>query len=170
MATITKQFTFAPDTDIVASEFNTNFDDIVAFLNNSVSHLDGSKAYTGWPSLPGSVPGGTLAPVPKQYVDEIPRCVGRTQVETSNGSGDIVVNHELGVTPGAVTVNTSTVGGPANSGRLVNPVITARNSTTFTVRLQDSTGAQAVFANLQVELSWIAVEADTASAWTSGNH
>jgi hypothetical protein len=47
MATASVTNTFANSTTADATEVNTNFSDLVTFLNNSVVHLDGSKTLTG---------------------------------------------------------------------------------------------------------------------------
>lgn len=47
MATASVTNTFVASTAAVASEVNTNFTDLVTFLNNQVIHKDGSKAFTG---------------------------------------------------------------------------------------------------------------------------
>lgn len=69
MASIVKQYTFVPDTDAKAAEVNKNFDDIIAFLNNSVVHTDGSKAMTGLLMLPATDPSDDNHAVRKAYVD-----------------------------------------------------------------------------------------------------
>lgn len=47
MATAAVTNTFVAATAAEAAEVNTNFTDLVTFLNNSVVHRDGSKAMTG---------------------------------------------------------------------------------------------------------------------------
>lgn len=47
MATASVTNTFVAGTSAVAAEVNTNFSDLVTFLNNSVIHKDGSKTMTG---------------------------------------------------------------------------------------------------------------------------
>lgn len=47
MATASVTNTFVTATTINAGAFNTNFSDLVSFLNGSVLHLDGSKTMTG---------------------------------------------------------------------------------------------------------------------------
>jgi hypothetical protein len=47
MATATKTYTFTNGSTILAAEHNTNFDDLVSFLNGSVVQVDGSKAMSG---------------------------------------------------------------------------------------------------------------------------
>jgi hypothetical protein len=47
MATATVTNTFVNATTITAASHNTNFNDLVSFLNASVVHVDGSKAMSG---------------------------------------------------------------------------------------------------------------------------
>lgn len=47
MATASVTITFVDGTTIEAGEFNTNFDDLVTFLNSNVLHKDGAVAATG---------------------------------------------------------------------------------------------------------------------------
>lgn len=47
MATASVTNTLVTATTIVVSKLNTNFQDLVTFLNNSVLHRDGTKAMTG---------------------------------------------------------------------------------------------------------------------------
>jgi hypothetical protein len=51
MATFTRTYTFTVGTKAKAAEVNQNFSEISTFLNNSVVHVDGSKAFTGIPTL-----------------------------------------------------------------------------------------------------------------------
>lgn len=68
MANLNKQYTFTSGTVIDPAKVNTNFDDLVAFVNNSVIHVDGTKAFTGLPSLPTD-PTASNQPARKGYVD-----------------------------------------------------------------------------------------------------
>ncbi len=58
-ASVTNQFTAS--TTIVSDDVDTNFSDLVTFLNGSVLHLDGSKTMTGAfnPSENGYIDAGT---------------------------------------------------------------------------------------------------------------
>ncbi len=47
MATASTTYTFSDGATIEAAQHNTNFGDLVTFLNSDVVHLDGSKAMTG---------------------------------------------------------------------------------------------------------------------------
>lgn len=51
MATFARTYTFAAGNKVKASEVNQNFTDVTTFLNNSVVHVDGSKPFTGIPSI-----------------------------------------------------------------------------------------------------------------------
>lgn len=101
MATLSKRYSFASGTDAVAAEVNTNFDDIISFCNNSVAHLDGSKAFTGIPSLPASDPTSDNQAVRKKYVDDhLPK--GGVHSGTTNAFGTIDFPHGMGAKPSAV--------------------------------------------------------------------
>lgn len=56
MATAAITYTFVANTLITASEANTNFQDLVDFLNQEVVHKDGSVAFTAHASGPASNP------------------------------------------------------------------------------------------------------------------
>jgi hypothetical protein len=69
MATSSVTHTFANAATIEAAEHNTNFDDLVNFLNNQVAHLDGTKVFTAIPSGPASDPTTDNQFARKAYVD-----------------------------------------------------------------------------------------------------
>lgn len=69
MATASVTFTFAANTLIQSSQANTNFADVVAFLNGSVIHKDATIAFTAVPSGPGSDPVSANQFTRKAYVD-----------------------------------------------------------------------------------------------------
>ncbi len=69
MANLNKQHTFTANTDAVAGQVNTNFDDIVAFINNNVIHRDGTKDFTAVPSGPPADPTTANHLTRKAYVD-----------------------------------------------------------------------------------------------------
>lgn len=69
MATASVTFTFAANTLIQASQGNTNFADVIAFLNGSVIHKDATVAFTAVPSGPGTDPVSANQFTRKAYVD-----------------------------------------------------------------------------------------------------
>lgn len=69
MSTITIPHNFSDNTNALAAKVNANFDEVEGFLNASVVHADGSKAFTGLPALPGD-PTAANQPTRKQYVDD----------------------------------------------------------------------------------------------------
>lgn len=69
MSTAAVTYTFAPSTTILSAEANTNFADLVDFLNNSVMHLDASSAFTAIPSGPATDPTTANQFTRKAYVD-----------------------------------------------------------------------------------------------------
>lgn len=64
-ASVTNTFVNAATAD--AGEVNTNFSDLVTFLNGSVVHTDGSKAFTG--NVSGITPTAAAHLARKDYVD-----------------------------------------------------------------------------------------------------
>lgn len=68
MATASVTYTYLSNTPALASEVNTNFTNLVTFLNGSVIHTDGSKAMTGELTLSGN-PTSSLSAASKAYVD-----------------------------------------------------------------------------------------------------
>lgn len=69
MATASVTHTFAPNTLTEAGEANTNFQDLVTFLNSQTIHKDASVAFTGVPSGPASDPVSDNQYARKRYVD-----------------------------------------------------------------------------------------------------
>lgn len=76
MATLLKQFTFVAATTINPSQVNANFDDLYTFVNNSLVHVDGSRAMTGALDLVAADPTSGNQATRKSYVD--------AQVATAN--------------------------------------------------------------------------------------
>lgn len=70
MATAAVTYTFTPNTTILSAEANTNFSDLVSFLNNSVMHRDASAAFTAVPSGPSTDPSTDNHLARKKYVDD----------------------------------------------------------------------------------------------------
>lgn len=66
---------------------------------------------------------------------------------TTDGSQNLVVTHGAGFTPSAVLVQSTTPSGGANQGY---PVVTAKSSSTFTLRYMNSAGAGSSTASLAV--------------------
>jgi hypothetical protein len=82
VATASVTYSFAPNTTILSAQVNTNFEDIVDFLNNSVMHRDAAVAFTNVPSGPASDPSSDNQLTRKAYVDalvgERPRLISYT--------------------------------------------------------------------------------------------
>jgi hypothetical protein len=68
MATAAVTYSFTDATPAEAAEVNTNFNDLVNFVNSDVVHADGTVAMTGALTLPGAPTLGTHATT-KTYVD-----------------------------------------------------------------------------------------------------
>lgn len=66
-ASVTNTFVNAATAD--ADEVNTNFTDLITFLNGSVAHVDGSKAFTG--NVSGITPVSAAHLTRKDYVDGV---------------------------------------------------------------------------------------------------
>jgi len=71
MAVAAITYSFAPLTDILSSEANTNFQDLVSFLNGEVIHKDASVAFTAIPSGPALDPISDNQLPRKAYVDRL---------------------------------------------------------------------------------------------------
>lgn len=69
MPTAAVTYNFVPETTILASEANTNFANLVNFLNSNVIQKDASLAFTNIPSGPASDPSSANQFTRKAYVD-----------------------------------------------------------------------------------------------------
>lgn len=63
-------YNFVAGTDAVADQVDTNFNDLVTWVNTNAVHLDGTKAFTGIPSGPSSDPTTANQLTRKAYVDK----------------------------------------------------------------------------------------------------
>jgi len=79
MATAAKTYTFTTGATILASEANTNYDDLVDFANQETIHKDASVAFTAVPSGPATDPSSDNQLARKAYVDNRYRKVRRMQ-------------------------------------------------------------------------------------------
>lgn len=70
MSTLTKPYTFAPNTYAVAQQVNANFDAIFAWINNNGIWADASTAFTAIPSGPALDPTTPNQFVRKGYIDD----------------------------------------------------------------------------------------------------
>lgn len=91
MANYTTTYTFTAGTKVKASEANANFSNIASFLNDSVIHVDGSKSFTGIPTVSGAAavnPSSANQLARKQYVDDqdgaITTTVGNNKTAADN--------------------------------------------------------------------------------------
>lgn len=84
MATASVTYSFAASTLIKSAEANTNFQDLVSFLNSQVIHKDASVAFTGVPSGPATDPSADNQLVRKAYVDKL-GIVAQQALTTNNG-------------------------------------------------------------------------------------
>ncbi len=95
MSTLTKPYTFAANTYIVAAQVNSDFDTLYDWVNTKAIWADASVAFTGVPSGPGADPTSANQLTRKQYVDD-----------KFKASGTAVL-----LSFGTVTVNTDAQGG-----------------------------------------------------------
>lgn len=86
MATAAVTNSFAAGTLIESVEVNTNFSDLVSFLNNQVIHKDATVAFTAVPSGPAVNPVSANQLPRKAYVD-VPRYHGSVVVAAAASSG-----------------------------------------------------------------------------------
>lgn len=68
-ATVT--YSFVQGTPANASDVNTNFSDLVTWINTNATHLDGAKAFTGLVTLPATTPTNANHATRKGYVDAL---------------------------------------------------------------------------------------------------
>lgn len=97
MAVASVSNSFAPNTLIESAEVNTNFADLVTFLNGSTMHRDASAAFTAVPSGPATDPTSANQLARKAYVDKI-KPVARQVLSSSSvgfGPGPVDTDFEL---------------------------------------------------------------------------
>jgi hypothetical protein len=152
MATFSKRFTFSPDTTISSAEVNTNFDELVAFLNGQVVHRDGSTSLTALLLGPAQDPTHANHLARKAYVDN-KAARGDTVYAKTDGAGIITFNHGLGAKPEAVVASPRAP--HTGIGILSGVLVTTWNTTTITIRCQAAHGGP--LANVDVAVAWIAV-------------
>lgn len=68
-ATVT--YSFVQGTPANAVEVNTNFTDLITWINTNATHLDGTKAFTGLVTLPATTPSNANHATRKGYVDAL---------------------------------------------------------------------------------------------------
>jgi hypothetical protein len=149
-------YSFTPATTIVAAQMNQNFDDVISWLNTNAIQKDATVAFTAVPSGPATDPASANQYARKQYVDTTvaQRVKGGVSSVATDVNGDVVVTHGLGATPVGVAVTTNSSSTVAQR-QILQPVVTARTATTFTVRCYRSdTGA--VLASQAVGFDWVA--------------
>lgn len=84
MATASVTYTFTGGGNAVASEVNTDFTDIVNFLNNDVLHVDGSKPMGAALTLVNADPVNDNDAARKKYVDDRTKGVLSKQLYTAD--------------------------------------------------------------------------------------
>lgn len=161
MATAAVTYTFAPLTLIESAKGNTNFQDLVTFLNNQVIHADASKVFTAVPTGPAVDPVSDNQFTRKKYVDApflratattAALSAGALQSVTPNGGG----NWAISVNRGSWTLNNTGFLLPENgsylagftlffNGLSVTPNLSAQmlqNAIAFCVDSGNWTGSQ----------------------------
>jgi hypothetical protein len=107
MATAAVTYTFAANTLIESAEVNTNFADLVSFLNTEVIQKDASVSFTAHPSGPATDPTGDNQYARKAYFNTrlgSLRIGGNLTEVTTDASGYADITHGLGWTPLGVVV------------------------------------------------------------------
>lgn len=110
MATAAVTYTFAANTLVQASQANTNFQDLVDFLNGSVIHKDASIAFTNVPTGPSEDPTSDDHLVRKAYVDMACGVIYKNGNFNSVGSATAVtgtstlVDRNVAIASDAITV------------------------------------------------------------------
>lgn len=105
MASASVTYSFTAGTAAVAANVNTNFTDLVSFLNNQVVHKDGTVSMTGALTLPGN-PSSALQAATKQYVDALAGApwTGFTPTLTQSGAVSKTVDYAEYVQLGKLVV------------------------------------------------------------------
>lgn len=181
MATAAITYTFAAATTILSAEANTNFSDLVTFLNGSVMHLDASSAFTAVPSGPSTDPSTANHLSRKSYVDaaDLLRAKDGTAAGAQTGVSGTITHgtHQLLIQSGTHTGIPSASGGVTISFPTAFPtgvltILVANGDTdaassvivgvdhstvglsSFVARMYDDTGA--VVTNNTRRWNWIA--------------
>lgn len=161
-ASVTNTFVNAATAD--ADEVNTNFSDLVTFLNGSVVHTDGSKAFTGVVS--GVTPTAAAHLVRKDYADALITDLGWTSYtptwsdagasppELGNGSLDadyLQISKQVWIRLYLVMGSTTTYGTAGWTFSLPTP---AAALTGARIAMQTTQGASALADSSQTD-DWI---------------
>jgi len=179
MATLIKQFTFVAETDILPNQVNANFDDMYTFINNSVVHVDGSKAMTAALTLPAADPTSDNQAARKAYVDARvatradPAAVTAAQTTANaalpathingglvmntqaNGAGDISIPHGLGAVPRSVVVIPYLPGGVSAPWSMA---VENRDAANFNIRVYHDEGTNvSQWPGITISFFWIAL-------------
>ena len=115
MATAAVTYTFVPNTLVKSSEANTNFQDIVDFLNGSVIHKDASIAFTAIPSGPSSDPTDDNQFARKAYVDMACGVISKSTTWGSSTGGtelsgaSTIVDRGVAIADSNITIETAGV-------------------------------------------------------------
>lgn len=157
MATASVTNTFVAGTSAVASEVNTNFSDLVSFLNNSVIHKDGSKSMTGALAMGSNRITGLATGTATTDAAQL------GQVAMSDY---VVLGSPITITTSGVTVVTLTVNSPAEGmgviysiGPITQSGVTY-NSGTVAVRMSVS-GATLIYPSTSDNLRTSSVDGTT---------
>lgn len=110
MGQITKQHDFATGTVANPSEVNQNYDDIISFLNNDVVHRDGSKEFSGIPTLPGVDPSSDNHATRKSYVDRLLNLAAKVLGRSGSYGGGYGPSATTQLQVGTVIANTDGAG------------------------------------------------------------
>ena len=175
-ASVTNQFTAS--TTIVSDDVDTNFSDLVTFLNGSVLHLDGAKAMTGDLNMNSNdinnVPWKTYAPTYNNFTlgdGSVPLArhidIGDlviVQVKVILGSTSSVTGQIQLTTPSTLATGTESFPATATlrdaTGGIVMGAVQFVNTTTFGLNYLQVVGS---------ELHQTAVSATAPFTWTTSD-
>lgn len=107
MATASVTYNFSAGTLIKSSEANTDFQDLVTFLNNQVIQKDASVAFTAVPSGPGTDPISDNQFTRKAYVDSNYFLMNSNSFSTSGDGATHQVTSWTNIQSKGITVGAS---------------------------------------------------------------
>lgn len=128
-ANVAVTYNFVAGTPAVADNVDTNFADLVTWINTNAVHLDGSKAFTGAPTY-GSDPSSANELARKAYVDTKMSAVTSTTRPSSPVNGQMILETDkkrVRVWDGSawLLVSGAQHAGASNTGTVVANTVTA---------------------------------------------
>jgi hypothetical protein len=147
MATASKSYSFVSGDYARSAEVNQNFDDIIAFLNGSVIHKDGTVAFTGAPSYAADPASGNVL-TRKSYVETNAITPLTNRLKVVDVATPLVTSKPT-VTATQFTVQggTGTVGANTVSQAVTFPTAFPNGVVSVVASIGDSTGVTALQVN-----------------------